>query len=257
MKKQLFAGWLVGAVLAGLAITTTAEAVTKSISFGKGKTGTSVTGQIKGREDVDYQLRAGAGQTMVVDLKASKGAAYFNVLPPGSSGEAIFVGQNEGNHFKGQLPSDGVYTIRLYLMGAAKDENKAVNYTLEVSVLGSGKGTNAAPSGGGQRESSAARAGQGQFDATGDIPCAQSKGQPMGQCPFGVARDGGGSATVVVTRPDGRKRAIFFEKGKATSADLSQADGNMTFRATKEADLYKIQAGDERYEIPEAVIFGG
>ncbi len=58
--------------------------------------------------------------------------------------------------------------------------------------------------------------------------------------------------------PDGRKRFIFFEKGKAVGADLSQADGNMTFRATKNAaGIYLIDAGDERYEIPESVIFGG
>ena len=79
----------------------------------------------------------------------------------------------------------------------------------------------------------------------------------MGQCDFGVARAGGGTAAVVVTRPDGRKRFIFFEQGKATGADLSQADGNMAFRASKQADLYVIQAGNERYEIPEAVVFGG
>jgi len=115
----------------------------------------------------------------------------------------------------------------------------------------------AAGSAGSQRESTAARAGQGKFDATGQIPCAQHKGQPMGQCKYGVARDPGGTATVVVTRPDGRTRAIFFEKGKAVSADLSQADGNMTFHATKESDLFLIRAGDERYEIPEAVITGG
>ena len=79
----------------------------------------------------------------------------------------------------------------------------------------------------------------------------------MGQCNFGVARDPGGSATVVVSLPDGRTRAIFFEKGKAVSADLSQADGSQHFRAKKQADLYLIEAGNERYEIPEAVIFGG
>ena len=107
------------------------------------------------------------------------------------------------------------------------------------------------------RPSSSERAGQGQFDASGQIPCAQHKGQPMGQCPFSVSRGSHGSATVVVTRPDGRKRFIFFEKGKAVNADLSQADGNMNFRATKKADLYIIHAGDERYEIPEAVVFGG
>lgn len=101
------------------------------------------------------------------------------------------------------------------------------------------------------------RAGMGEFDATGNIPCAQSKGQPMGQCPFGVARGSNGSATVSVTLPDGRKRAIFFENGTAASADLSQADGNMNFNAKKQADLFMINAGNERYEIPEAVIFGG
>jgi hypothetical protein len=108
------------------------------------------------------------------------------------------------------------------------------------------------------RESSAVRAGRGQFDATGPVACAERKGQPMGQCQMGVARDGGGSATVAITRPDGRKRFIFFEKGKAVSADLSQADGNMAFRATRTANgMYRIDAGDEHYEFPESVVFGG
>jgi len=140
----------------------------------------------------------------------------------------------------------------------------SVNYTGKHGVNGvcevlsyKVSGGESAPASGHSHATSSERAGQGQFDASGNIPCAQSKGQPMGQCHFGVARDGGGSATVVVTRPDGRKRAIFFEKGKAISADLSQADGNMAFHATKHGDVYKIQAGDERYEIPEAVVFGG
>lgn len=93
--------------------------------------------------------------------------------------------------------------------------------------------------------------------ASGNIPCAQGKGQPMGQCPFTVERQGQGTAMVKVTLPDGRMRVIFFEKGKATGADLSQADGDMTFKATKEADLFMIRAGKERYEIPEAAVFGG
>ncbi|MBP7370201.1 MAG: hypothetical protein KA902_02060 [Arenimonas sp.] len=108
-----------------------------------------------------------------------------------------------------------------------------------------------------EQQSSSERAGLGKFDASGEIPCAQNLGQPMGQCPFQVARGPNGSATVVVTHTDGRKRAIFFENGKAISADLSQADGNMNFSSSKESDLFMIKAGNERYEIPEAVIFGG
>ena len=146
------------------------------------------------------------------------------------------------------------------------DQPPYVTYTAEDKTIGvceilsfkaSGGSQHQSSSGSSQRESSSARAGRGQFDATTEIPCAQHKGQPMMQCPLGVARDGGGSATVVVTFPDGRKRAIFFEKGQAISADLSQADGNMEFHATKKDGLYMIEAGDERYEIFEAVVFGG
>lgn len=111
---------------------------------------------------------------------------------------------------------------------------------------------------GGQRAPSSERAGQGQFDARGPVSCAMRAGQPMQECQAAVARDGGGSATIVVTRPDGRTRAIFFEKGKATGADLSQADGSQHFRATKSNDgIYKIEAGQEHYEIIEAFVFGG
>ena len=106
-------------------------------------------------------------------------------------------------------------------------------------------------------DDSALRAGQGQFDATGPIPCAQHPGQPMGQCEFGVARAGGGYATVVVKRPDGRQRIIFFRMGRPIGADTSQADGYPEFRATKEGDLNLIHIGDERYEIPDAVVLGG
>jgi len=104
---------------------------------------------------------------------------------------------------------------------------------------------------------SATRAGMGDFDATGLIPCAQHIGQPTGPCEFGVAREGGGSATVIVTRPDGIKRALFFVEGDFLSADTSQADGYPEYSATKEADLNFIRVGAERYEIPDAVIFGG
>jgi hypothetical protein len=111
---------------------------------------------------------------------------------------------------------------------------------------------------GGQRASSSERAAQGQFDARGPVSCAMRAGQPMQECQAAVARDGGGTATLVVTRPDGRTRAIYFEKGKATGADLSQADGNMNFRATKsEQGIYEIEAGNERYEIVESFVFGG
>lgn len=105
-------------------------------------------------------------------------------------------------------------------------------------------------------DDSALRAGQDEFDATGPIPCARWRGQPMGQCEFGVARAGGGYATVVIKHPNGFSRAIFFRMGKPIGADTSQADGYPEFSAKKESDLNFIHIGNERYEIPDSIVLG-
>jgi hypothetical protein len=91
----------------------------------------------------------------------------------------------------------------------------------------------------------------------GKSPVPRNAGQPMTQCEFGVARAGGGYATVVIKKTGGGIRAIFFSMGTPVGADSSQTDGYGEFRAAKEKDLYLIRMGDERCEIPDAVVFGG
>ena len=228
----------------------------RPVQFAKGASSATLKGTIKGDKTIDYKLRARAGQTMTVALQTRHGANHFNVLPPGSNDVAIFVGSSGGNEWTGKLEADGEYTIRVYLMRSAARRNETANYTLTVGIAGAPTQATAATDAAKSTDASM-RAGMGKFDATGPILCAQFAGQPMGQCQMGVARAGGGTATVVVTRPDGRKRSIFFEKGKPVGADLSQADGNVTMRATKASDLHTIRIGDERYEIPDAVVFGG
>ena len=215
------------------------DIVKHPVQFAKGKTGATIKGSIRGDQSVDYTLRAAAGQTMTVKLSGGS-TAYHNVLPPGSTGEALFVGSRDGDTSTTTLPASGEYTIRVYQMGNAKGSGKRSNFTLDVAINGAAQAATGASKGGEDSLVEAAgRAGEGKFNATGKIPCAQSKGQPMGQCDFGVARAGGGTAAVVVTRQDGRKRLIYFKAGKAVGADLSQADGNMDFKATKEADKNK------------------
>lgn len=106
-------------------------------------------------------------------------------------------------------------------------------------------------------DDSSLRAGQGDFDATGNIPCAQNKGQPMTQCEFSVSRAGSGYATVVIHRQGQSDRVIYFRMGRAIGVSSSEADKAGEFSMTYEHDLHKIKVGDERYEIPDAVIFGG
>jgi hypothetical protein len=245
-------------VLAAAPSFAQSDIVKRPVQFAKGKSGATIQGSLTGDQTVDYTLRAAAGQTMTVKLSGGS-SVNFNLLPPGSTGEALFVGSRDGNRSTTTLPASGEYTIRVYQMGHAASSGKRSNFTLDVAIAGAVQKP-AAAQGSAEDDKmveAAGRAGDGKFNATGKIPCAKDKGQPMGQCDFGVARAGGGTAAVVVTRQDGRKRLIYFKAGKAVGADLSQADGNMDFKATKEADLFMIRAGNERYEIPDAAIYGG
>jgi hypothetical protein len=106
-------------------------------------------------------------------------------------------------------------------------------------------------------DDSAYRAGQEDFDARGQVRCAQQADQPMIWCEFQVARAGGGYATVVVTLPDGRSRDLYFRMGIAIGAGTSEADNPGEFSMSREGDTTLIRVGEERYEIPDAVILGG
>lgn len=62
---------------------------------------------------------------------------------------------------------------------------------------------------------------------------------------------------LAVTRHDGRTSASCFQPGRTVGADTSQADGYPEFKASKKGDLHLIRTGNERYEIPDAVVLGG
>ena len=75
---------LTASVLYGLVLVTTLAAAEVSIreqqvAFKKGESGATTKGSIKGDQIVDYKLRAGAGQSMVVIFNPSNPSAYFNV----------------------------------------------------------------------------------------------------------------------------------------------------------------------------------
>ncbi|MFZ2089739.1 MAG: hypothetical protein WAU47_14300 [Desulfobaccales bacterium] len=137
-KNRLVMGLVTFAWFAFLALNVHAtEDIRKlPVHFKKGASQATIKGHIKGRETIDYVLRAQAGQTMTVNLKTSHPAAYFNVLPPGSNNEAIFTGQVAGPHFEGKLPKDGDYTIRVYLMPSAARRHESAKYTLTIKVAG-------------------------------------------------------------------------------------------------------------------------
>jgi hypothetical protein len=57
-----------------------------------------------------------------------------------------------------------------------------------------------------------------------------------------------------VLRPKAR---YVLPHGIPIGANTSQADVYGEFRAEKEVDLHVTRVGDERYQVADAVIFGG
>jgi hypothetical protein len=154
-----------------------------------------------------------------------------------------------------RLNSDGTVTMRLNCNRAMGSWSAEPSGHVAAAFLKPAVGPDGSVATG--PDDSALRAGLGDFDATGTLPCGQASGQPLGPCEFGVARSGGGYATVVIRWPDGRSRAVYFRMGRPIGADTSQADGDPRFSSGKQNDLHLIRGGNARYEIPDAVILGG
>jgi hypothetical protein len=223
---------------------------TRPISFAKGASSATVKGTIQGDQTVDYKLRARAGQTMNVKLVTGNGANYFNVLPPGSNDVAIFVGSTGGYEWSGALPSDGEYTVRVYLMRSAARRSESAPYTLTVGVTGSAGA--AAPAALGKAPASDAKVPGTRYHATGPLPCAMGNA-PMGStpCEFGAIRGKPGNAEVHIKPAGGLERVLSFRGNTVTS-------GNDKVKASKSGDVWTIEVNDyEHYQVPEAVVAGG
>mgnify|MGYP002862414484 CR=1 FL=1 len=220
------------------------------VHFPHGASSTTIKGTLQGRETIDYKLGAAAGQRMTVTLTTDHTANYFNLIEPGAGDVAYFVGATSGNHFEGELARSGDQTIRVYLYRNAARRGETARYRLKVAIAGAGHGHLPA-------HTTDAKVPETDFNATGNIPCARAGGQPMGSCRFGVRREGGGSGSITVFWPDGGNRVIFFRNGAPSRYDQSQADGGARMTVRREADLFQVRIGDQRFEIPEAALVGG
>ena len=94
---------------------------------------------------------------------------------------------------------------------------------------------------------------EAQHEARGMIPCATASGQPMGTCSFRVSRGSGGTASVWVALPGGGERYLDFREGQ-----LVGSDPGTTASHSRNGDLNMVSInGTERYELPDAVLYGG
>jgi hypothetical protein len=89
------------------------------------------SGRVTGSDGIDLVLEARGGERIVAVLAAGPNG-HFNLLPPGSDGEAIFIGSTSGERFEGILDSPGAYRFRIYQMRASGRRGESFDYTLRV-----------------------------------------------------------------------------------------------------------------------------
>lgn len=220
----------------------------ETVSFARGASSAEIKGSLKGRETIDYVIRAAAGQTLRVSLKGkSNPQNYFNVLPPGSNDVAMFAGDAGGDTYQGLLPADGDYVLRVYLMRAAGRRDEASTFTLSVGVTG--KPLVPTPA---ARD---ALVPGTPYHASGTIQCRPAFEPALRDCEaFALRRSAGGTATIDVPAKTGQ-RSILFVDGKPVATNGLPGD---TLASERRGDVTVVKLGsDERYEIPDALVSGG
>lgn len=216
------------------------------VAFANDASSATINGTVKGGTDVDYMVRAAAGQTLEVRLQGTNPQNNFNILPPGSAGVAMFVSNMTGaRSWSGVLPTEGDYTIRVYLMRPAARRNESSHYTLTVAVTGE-----PLPPLHAARDAKIAGTA---YHAMAKVPCALPYQPDVKSCDVGVVRRGNdGTATVEVIGPTGVQRRILFVQGKPAASDGMQSP-----LASRSGDVTRVEVGSERYEVPDAFLTGG
>lgn len=248
MKSHRITTMMALAVAQLVATTAVADAGIRQerVQFAQGASSAVIKGQLKGDAMVDYVVRAAAGQTLSVKLQETNPQNFFNVMPPGSAGSAMFVGDT-GDDYTGVLPADGDYIVRVYLMRPAARRGESSNYTLTVGASGRALAPLAAAT-------DALLPGTA-YHASTTIKCVPAYERSPRDCQAFVIRRGfDGTATIDI--PGGaEKRSILFVKGKPTA---SNARAMETLTAERQGDVTIVRLGaDERYEIPDALLTGG
>jgi hypothetical protein len=99
------------------------------------------------------------------------------------------------------------------------------------------------------------------YHATAPVACGFGGAAPTRTCQAGVIRNWAedGTTLVEVTKPDGFKRAIFFNGTEPYSADSAQSDGSAgwSFETSRQGDQVTINYGPETYVIVDAFVEGG
>jgi hypothetical protein len=106
----------IGVLACALAFPAMARDTREAVKLAPGKSSARINSVVTGNSVTEYTLGAKRGQVLSVTLSGGRSTTYFNVMPPGGDGSAMFNGSSEGNSFSATLPRDGTYLVTVYRM---------------------------------------------------------------------------------------------------------------------------------------------
>jgi len=98
------------------------------VRFDRGATSDSLEGHLKAHQGLDYILRAGEGQVLEINATPETTDETLQLVIYGVDGTVLRSGMGEGSSFRGELPDDGDYIVRVR---AGED---ATDFTLDVII---------------------------------------------------------------------------------------------------------------------------
>ena len=123
------------AIMFASMISVPAQTKKVNVNFKPGTSGGTYKNTVTGYGTVDFYVKAKGGQTMTVKLTSSNTFLYFIVLSGSGDGEAIADDARELTTWSGQLPVDGTYVIRVYLVRAEARRNKRpVGFSVRLDI---------------------------------------------------------------------------------------------------------------------------
>jgi hypothetical protein len=91
------------------------------------------------------------------------------------------------------------------------------------------------------------------YDTTGGLTCVDGIDGPNATCSYGAVHEGSGNGYVQITEPGFGGRTITFENGVPVYFDQSQADGDISMDVERLGDIWSLQIGTRRFEVPAAL----
>lgn len=259
--STLLATGILGIFLSSAAVAE--DPVPQRVQFDPGTTGTTLEGEIRGYDVDRYVLGARAGQVLTVELATEHGGTSFLVYQPGALpgrdaawGGPTFAGSPG---FVGTLEQDGDVLLQVAMERAAARRTETASYTLKAEITGepsnSGPGSPLEPS-----------PFPMEWDARGSLRCSDGGEEYDRECPFTVKRNSSG-ATIWVIPPSVERepakvawkelRTLYFDSGEWSTSDRDAGEVSAK-RDEKVSDEWHVRVGSaERYQVFDAVIWGG